>query len=152
MSSPGPPWSSPTSVLCPLLLLFCFGSCSLLASHHTWRRQWKPIPALLPGKSHGQRSLVGHGVPKSRTGLSNFTFTLLVSHHTYRNTFSVTSHVLFSLVNKRVWGTWCPLSLTSLSPQLLTLKSLLIVNQGNTMPQFLPFQSGGNSFLWVFTG
>ena len=26
---------------------------------HTWRRQWHPAPALLPGKSHGQRSLVG---------------------------------------------------------------------------------------------
>ena len=24
-----------------------------------WRRQWHPIPVLLPGKSHGQRSLVG---------------------------------------------------------------------------------------------
>ena len=24
-----------------------------------WRRQWQPIPVLLPGKSHGQRSLVG---------------------------------------------------------------------------------------------
>ena len=24
-----------------------------------WRRQWQPIPALLPGKSHGWRSLVG---------------------------------------------------------------------------------------------
>ena len=24
------------------------------------RRQWHPTPALLPGKSHGQRSLVGH--------------------------------------------------------------------------------------------
>ena len=24
----------------------------------TWRRKWKPIPVLLPGKSHGQRSLV----------------------------------------------------------------------------------------------
>ena len=26
---------------------------------HTWRRQWHPAPALLPGKSHGRRSLVG---------------------------------------------------------------------------------------------
>ena len=26
---------------------------------HRWRRQWHPTPALLPGKSHGQRSLVG---------------------------------------------------------------------------------------------
>ena len=24
-----------------------------------WRRQWHPAPVLLPGKSHGQRSLVG---------------------------------------------------------------------------------------------
>ena len=24
-----------------------------------WRRQWHPIPVLLPGKSHGWRSLVG---------------------------------------------------------------------------------------------
>ena len=26
---------------------------------HIWRRQWHPTPVLLPGKSHGQRSLVG---------------------------------------------------------------------------------------------
>ena len=25
----------------------------------TWRRQWQPTPGLLPGKSHGPRSLVG---------------------------------------------------------------------------------------------
>ena len=24
-----------------------------------WRKQWQPTPVLLPGKSHGQRSLVG---------------------------------------------------------------------------------------------
>ena len=24
-----------------------------------WRRKWQPIPVFLPGKSHGQRSLVG---------------------------------------------------------------------------------------------
>ena len=24
-----------------------------------WSRQWHPIPVLLPGKSHGRRSLVG---------------------------------------------------------------------------------------------
>ena len=27
--------------------------------HWTWRRRWHPTPVLLPGKSHGQRSLVG---------------------------------------------------------------------------------------------
>ena len=42
-----------------------------------WRRQWRPTPVLLPGKSHGRRSLVGsaHGVTRSRTQLSDFTFT-----------------------------------------------------------------------------
>ena len=25
-----------------------------------WRRKWQPIPVSLPGKSHGQRSLVGY--------------------------------------------------------------------------------------------
>ena len=41
--------------------------------------QWQPTPVLLPGKSHGQKSLVGyttvHGVAKSWTRLSSFTFT-----------------------------------------------------------------------------
>ena len=27
--------------------------------HLEWRKQWHPTPVLLPGKSHGQRSLVG---------------------------------------------------------------------------------------------
>ena len=42
-----------------------------------WRRQWQPTPALLPGKPHGRRSLDGcsSGVARSRTRLSDFTFT-----------------------------------------------------------------------------
>ena len=38
-----------------------------------WRRKWQLISVFLPGKSYGQRSLVGtvHGVTKSRTQLSN---------------------------------------------------------------------------------
>ena len=44
---------------------------------HSPRRRWHPTPVLLPGKSHGWRSLVGcsPGVAKSWTRLSNFTFT-----------------------------------------------------------------------------
>ena len=40
-------------------------------------RQWHPTPLLLPGKSHGRRAwwAVVHGVAKSLTRLSNFTFT-----------------------------------------------------------------------------
>ena len=26
----------------------------------SWRRKWQPTPVLLPGKSHGQRSMVGY--------------------------------------------------------------------------------------------
>ena len=43
-----------------------------------WRRQWHSTPVLLPGNSHGRRSLVGytvHGVAEGRTQLSDFTFT-----------------------------------------------------------------------------
>ena len=32
--------------------------------------KWQSIPAFLPGKSHGQRSLVGYRVAKSETQLS----------------------------------------------------------------------------------
>ena len=47
-----------------------------LSSDHR-RRQWHPTPVLLPGKSQGQRSMVAavHGVARSRTWLSDFTFT-----------------------------------------------------------------------------
>ena len=46
-----------------------------------WKRKWQPIPVFLPGKSHGQRSLVGYNpwvgyssrVAKSRTRLSTHT-------------------------------------------------------------------------------
>ena len=31
----------------------------IISIHKLWRRQWHPIPVLLPGKSHGRRSLVG---------------------------------------------------------------------------------------------
>ena len=29
---------------------------------HTWRRKWPSTPLFLPGKSQGQRSLVGHSL------------------------------------------------------------------------------------------
>ena len=47
-----------------------------------WRRKWQPTPVLLPGKSHGRRSMVGYsGVAKSRTWLRDFTFLSLCSYH-----------------------------------------------------------------------
>ena len=75
------------------------------------RRQWHPTPVLLPGKPHGWRSLVGsvHGVPKSRTQLSDFPFTF----HFYALEKEMATHssVLAwripgqgSLVGCRLWG------------------------------------------------
>ena len=48
-----------------------------LARYLMWRRQWQPTPVLLPGKSHGRRSLVGCSPwgRKSRKPLTDFTFT-----------------------------------------------------------------------------
>ena len=49
----------------------------VLTSYGVGRRQWHPTPVLLPGQSHGWRSLVGCSpwVTKSRTRLRDFTFT-----------------------------------------------------------------------------
>ena len=59
----------PTASLCVLALLRSSGlhdSCCKGSQFsegafwgHSWRRQWHPTPVLLPGKSHGRRSLVG---------------------------------------------------------------------------------------------
>ena len=39
-----------------------------------WRRKWQPIPVFLPGKSHGQRSLVGYSLWGHRV-TCNWTYT-----------------------------------------------------------------------------
>ena len=31
-----------------------------LGKENLWRRKWQPMPVFLPGKSHGQRSLMGY--------------------------------------------------------------------------------------------
>ena len=81
------------------------------ARHAWWRRQWHPTPVLLPGKSHGWRSLVGSS-PWGRwvahdwaTSLSLFTF----MH--WRRKWQPTpvflpgeSHRQGSLVGYRLWG------------------------------------------------
>ena len=52
------------------------------------RRQWQPTPLLLPGESHGQRSLVGYSPWK----LSDFTFTF--HFHTLEKEMATHSSVL----------------------------------------------------------
>ena len=70
------PWS-----VFSVLLFGGLGHHSILVlGHHSilvQRRQWHPTPVLLPGKSHGQRSLVGCS-PWGReegTRVRDFTFT-----------------------------------------------------------------------------
>ena len=63
-----------------------------------WRRKWQPTPVFLPGKSHGQRSLVG---PWGRTESDTtelLTFSLCVYINVYIHThipicFKPTAHV-----------------------------------------------------------
>ena len=50
-----------------------------------WRRKWQPTPVLLPGKSHGQRSLAGCS-PWGRKELDMTSLSLSLSTSiTYRN-------------------------------------------------------------------
>ena len=87
--------------------------------------KWQPTPVFLPGKFHGQRSLVGynivHGVAKSQTRVSNFTFTF--SHQTtLRNESPLTaSHDTTLSVSSsisRVWQKPC-------SSNLITFKYII---------------------------
>ena len=63
----------------PLRYIVIPGSCFLgVSSDNDWRRQWQPTPVLLPGNSHGRKSLIGcspWGLKESDTRLSDFTFT-----------------------------------------------------------------------------
>ena len=67
-----------------------FWKCSVTA----WRRQWHPTPELLPGESHGRRSLVAavHLVATSQTWLSDFTFTF--HFHTLEKEMATHSSIL----------------------------------------------------------
>ena len=103
-------------LLCSFALKFCqlkvsSGAdifCQLKVSLAPLRRQWHPTPVLLPGKSHGQRSLVGcnpWGHYQLDTSLSLFTF----MH--WRRKWQPTPVFLpgesqgrGSLVGRRLWG------------------------------------------------
>ena len=44
----------------PLSLCIPYSLLILFYISHSWRRKWQPTPVFLPGKSHGQRSLVDY--------------------------------------------------------------------------------------------
>ena len=74
------------------------------------QRRWHPTPVLVPGKSHGWRSLVGYSprVAKSWTRLSDFTFTF--HFHAVEKDMATHSSVLAW----RIPGTGEPGGLTSM--------------------------------------
>ena len=88
--------------------------CCQQSNDRNWKqspRQWHPTPVLLPGKSHGRRSLVGCSPwrRQSRTRLSNFTFTF--HFHALEKEMATHSSVLTqriqgwgSLVGCYLWG------------------------------------------------
>ena len=49
----------PTTLLFFFIISFVHPLSLVKPKVESWRRQWHPTPVLLPGKSHGQRSLVG---------------------------------------------------------------------------------------------
>ena len=70
------------------------------SKHKNWRRQWHPIPVLLLGKSHGQRSLVGcspwvHEESDTTERLS-FHFSLFTFMHWRSNLAAAAACLLFT--------------------------------------------------------
>ena len=57
-------------------MFWAISMCFTCNYYFHWRRKWQPTLVFLPGEFHGQRTLVSyrHGVAKSRTQLSDFTF------------------------------------------------------------------------------
>ena len=51
----------------------------------SWRRQWHPTPVLLPGKSHGPRSLVGYSPWGHQELDTTEQLTLFTSLSSYKN-------------------------------------------------------------------
>ena len=106
------------------------------SNHVRRRRQWHPTPIFLPGKSHGWRSLVAaiHEVAKSRTRLSDFTFTF--HFHALEKEMATHSSVLAgripgtgepvglpSMGSHRVGHDWSDLAAATMSEMLVFLKS-----------------------------
>ena len=118
------------------------GSSLVVSSQHnhqlvlsSWRRQWHPTPALLPGKSHGWRSLVGCS-PWGRWG-SDMTEQLHFHFHALEKEMATHSSVLAwripgmgepgglpSMGSHRVGHDW-----SDLAAAVLSSKSYLLIKQ-----------------------
>ena len=77
-----------------------------------WRRQWQPTPVLLPGKSHGRRSLVGcspwgcYKLDTTSLSLSLLVVTYFASQGQLLSVLDL-SHAPFVPTRNRLW-VWLP--------------------------------------------
>ena len=114
--------------------MFGVGKIILFIYFHFGRRQWHPTPVLLPGESHGGRAWQAtvHGVAKSRTRLSDFTFTF----HFHALEKEMATHS--SILSWRIPGTEEPGGLPSMGSQtqtrLMRLSSSSSIQEGRVNP------------------
>ena len=110
-----------------------------------WRRQWQPTQVPLPGKSHGWRSLVGciHGVSKSWTRLSDFTFTF--HFHAWEK--EMATH--FSILAWRIPGTEEPAAAAAAAKSLQSCPTLCDPIDGSPPGSLVPGILQARTLEWV---
>ena len=99
-----------------------------------WRRKWQPIPVILPGKFHGQRSLVGCSPWGHRVAHNRARVRASACTHTHTCTQAVSSVQSLSCVRLFVtpWTAVCQASLSFTSSRsLLKLISIELVMPSN---------------------
>ena len=138
---------------------FCFWQTSVVLIRLD---QWQPTPVLLPGKSHGRRSLVGCSpwVMKSQTRLSNLTFTFhfhalekeMATHSivlAWRIPGTGEPHGLPSMGSHRAGHYWSDLAAAAAAADLrIPLKNAKCLRRASALPlskHLGPFVDGGRS-------
>ena len=90
---------------------------SILGSRRiAWRRKWQPTPVLLPGKSHGRRSLVGY----SPWGCKELDTTEHVRARAHAHTHTHPNYLDLIDIYRTVYSTKCTLSSCSSAPDVFT--------------------------------
>ena len=89
----------------------------------TWRRKWWPTPVFLPGKPHGQRSLVGHSpLGKKRVGHD-----LETKQQQQKENKAKRGVIVFYILSEMYYCLVAKLCLTLLSPWIVARQPPLFV-------------------------
>ena len=87
-------------------LLFCYLNMNIINIRMDWRRKWQPSPVFLPGKFHGQRSLVGYS---------------LWGHKRVRHDWATSNSKVCKKAERWVCSIWCVLA--GFNPSSIWLRS-----------------------------